>query len=92
MMNVVFASNNHGKIRELAALLTPYQIQLIPQSDLNIGEAEETGLTFIENALIKARHAAKLTHIATIADDSGLMVDALHGEPGIYSARYCNKT
>lgn len=87
-MKVVLASNNAGKKIELEEALKPLHIELVPQSAFGIVEIEETGLTFIENALIKARHAAHLTGLPVIADDSGLVVPALHGEPGIYSARY----
>ena len=87
-MKIVLASNNAGKIHELTAMLAPFAIQLIPQAALNIIDAEETGLTFIENALIKARHAARLSGLPALADDSGLAIAALQGAPGIYSARY----
>lgn len=87
-MKIVLASHNAGKIRELSALLNSFDITIIPQAELNINEAEETGLTFIENALIKARHASAATGLPALADDSGLVVDALNGQPGIYSARY----
>lgn len=83
---IILASNNPGKISELGALLKP--LICVPQADLNIPDVEEHGLTFVENALIKARHAALLGNAAALADDSGLVVDALHGEPGIYSARF----
>jgi XTP/dITP diphosphohydrolase len=83
---IVLASNNPGKIREIQALLPDYAI--IPQSEFVQTEAEETGLTFVENALLKARHAAQHSHLPVLADDSGLAVDALAGAPGIYSARY----
>ena len=83
---IVLASNNAGKIKEIQALLPDYSI--IPQAEFVQTEAEETGLTFVENALLKARHAAQHTNLPVIADDSGLVVDALNGEPGIYSARY----
>lgn len=83
---IVLASNNAGKIKEIQALLPDYSI--IPQAEFVQTEAEETGLTFVENALLKARHAAQHCHLPVIADDSGLAVDALNGEPGIYSARY----
>ncbi|MBK8815761.1 MAG: RdgB/HAM1 family non-canonical purine NTP pyrophosphatase [Methylococcaceae bacterium] len=83
---IILASNNQGKIREIQFLLPDYEI--IPQSEVVQTEAEETGLTFVENALLKARHAAQHCHLPVIADDSGLAVDALDGEPGIYSARY----
>ena len=85
-MKIVLATSNSGKLKELATLLTGNTI--IPQSDLNITDAEETGLTFVENALIKARHASEKSQLPAIADDSGLVVDALKGAPGIYSARY----
>lgn len=87
-MKIVLASSNAGKIRELASLLLPLHIDLIAQSDLGVVDVEETGLSFIENALLKARHAAKVTGLPAIADDSGLAVHALNGAPGIYSARY----
>lgn len=90
-MKIVFASQNSGKIQELQSLLQPWQIQLIPQSLLNVTEIAETGLTFIENALLKARHASQQTGLPAIADDSGLEVSALKGEPGIYSARYAGE-
>ena len=82
------ASGNAGKLREIARILSDLNIAVVPQSDFGISGAEETGSTFAENALIKARHAARATGLAAIADDSGLMVDALDGRPGIYSARY----
>jgi XTP/dITP diphosphohydrolase len=87
-MRAVLASNNAGKLRELGALLTPLGISLDPQAALGVEEPEETGLTFVENALLKARHAAQRTGLPAIADDSGLVVPALGGAPGIYSARY----
>jgi len=85
---IVLASNNAGKVREIADLLAPEQIRVIPQGELGIGEAEETGLSFVENAILKARHAARASGLAAIADDSGIEVDALGGAPGIYSARF----
>ena len=85
---IVLASNNPGKVREINTLLDDTRFNVIPQSDFNIEEAEETGLTFIENALIKARNAASYTHHPVIADDSGIEVLALNGKPGIYSARF----
>jgi XTP/dITP diphosphohydrolase len=87
-MKIVLASNNKGKVREFQEILQDLNIELIPQSALDIPDVEETGLTFIENAILKARHAAKLSGLPAIADDSGLAVKALHGAPGIYSARY----
>jgi len=86
--SIVLASNNAGKVREIAALLAPSGLQVVPQGQLGIGDAEETGLTFVENAILKARHAAAASGRPAIADDSGLEVDALAGAPGIYSARY----
>lgn len=86
--SIVLASNNAGKVRELVELLADAQIRVVPQGDLGVPEAEETGLTFIENAILKARNAAQHSGLPAIADDSGLEVDALHGAPGIYSARY----
>lgn len=88
MTKVVLASNNTGKIHEFNELLKNFHLDIIPQSEFGINDVEETGLTFIENALIKARHAASLTGLPAIADDSGLAVKALQGAPGIYSARY----
>ncbi|KKO48806.1 nucleoside-triphosphate diphosphatase [Arsukibacterium sp. MJ3] len=88
MQKLVLASSNKGKISELSTLLAPYQLAIVPQQTLGVTDADETGLTFIENAIIKARHAALITGLPAIADDSGLAVDALGGEPGIYSARY----
>ncbi len=85
---IILASNNLGKIREIQSLLSGLAIEILPQGLFFKEEAEETGLTFLENALIKARHAAKLSGLPAIADDSGLEVDALKGAPGVYSARY----
>lgn len=86
--SVVLASGNQGKIRELQALLAPMGWKVRPQSDWNVEDADETGLSFIENAILKARHACQLTGLPSLADDSGLAVDALDGAPGIYSARF----
>lgn len=86
--DIVLASNNQGKAKEINALLDSTRFNAIPQSDFNVAEVEETGLTFIENALIKARNAARFTHHPVIADDSGIEVLALKGRPGICSARY----
>src|SRR5210317_1911434 len=88
MQRIVLASNNQGKVREIGQLLADRDIQVAPQSEFNIPDAEETGLSFVENAILKARHAARLSGLPAIADDSGLEVDALNGAPGIYSARY----
>lgn len=82
------ASNNQGKIREFNELLKNIEIELIPQAELGVTEIEETGWSFIENALAKARHASMVTGLPALADDSGLAVAALGGAPGIYSARY----
>ncbi len=90
-MKVVLASSNQGKINELKELLKSLPITLIPQSELGVQDADETGLSFIENALLKARHASHATGLPAIADDSGLAVAALSGAPGIYSARYAGK-
>ncbi|MEJ2059927.1 MAG: RdgB/HAM1 family non-canonical purine NTP pyrophosphatase [Gammaproteobacteria bacterium] len=84
----VLASGNAGKLRELRALLEPAGWEVLPQSDFGVPEAEETGLSFVENAILKARNAARHTGLPAIADDSGIEVDALNGAPGIYSARY----
>lgn len=87
-MKVVLASANRGKQREFAALLAPLGVQLLLQSELGIDSIEETGHSFEDNALLKARHAARASSLPALADDSGLEVDALDGRPGIYSARY----
>ena len=86
--SLVLASGNAGKLRELTAMLEPLGWSVRPQSDWQVEEAVEDGLSFIENALIKARHAAACTGLPALGDDSGLVVDALDGAPGIYSARY----
>lgn len=85
---IVLASSNPGKLREFNQLLGGLHIEVVPQSRFQIVDAEETGLSFVENAILKARHAAQHTQMPALADDSGLEVDALHGAPGIYSARY----
>ena len=85
---IVLASNNAGKVREINQLLASQEIAVVPQREFGISEAEETGLTFVENAILKARHAARESGLPAIADDSGLEVDALDGAPGIYSARF----
>jgi len=85
---IVLASGNPGKAREIAQLLADHQVEVLAQSACNVPEAEETGLTFVENAILKARNAAAHSGLPAIADDSGLEVDALNGAPGIYSARY----
>ncbi|MBB1075482.1 RdgB/HAM1 family non-canonical purine NTP pyrophosphatase [Rhodoferax sp. 4810] len=85
---IVLASNNAGKVREIEQLLAPAALTIIPQGQFGVTDIQETGLTFVENAIIKARHAAAQTGLPAIADDSGLEVKALSGAPGIYSARY----
>jgi XTP/dITP diphosphohydrolase len=84
---LVLASNNAGKLRELSALLAPLKIEVLPQSSFNVPEAEEPHITFVENALVKARHASMHTGLPALADDSGLCVTALGGQPGVRSAR-----
>lgn len=91
MKKIVIASSNQGKIAEMKAILKDFSLTLISQAELGIGSAEETGSTFVENAIIKARHAARLSGLPAIADDSGLMVDVLKGAPGVYSARYAGE-
>ncbi|MBQ4839092.1 XTP/dITP diphosphatase [Pseudoalteromonas luteoviolacea] len=85
---IVLATGNQGKVRELGGMLESMQIEVLPQSQFEVSDVEETGTTFVENAIIKARHAAKETGLPAIADDSGLEVDALDGAPGVYSARF----
>jgi XTP/dITP diphosphohydrolase len=84
----VLASNNPGKLSEIQQILVDLEIELIPQQEFGVEEVEETGLSFIENSILKARHASEQTGLPAIADDSGIEVSALKGEPGIYSARY----
>lgn len=84
----VLATGNKGKVKEMSELLNSFSIEVLPQSHFDVSEVPETGTTFIENAIIKARHAAKITGLPAIADDSGLEVDFLSGQPGIYSARF----
>ena len=88
MQKIILASGNAGKLIELQQILAEKKIELLPQADFAVSDVEETGLSFVENALIKARHACLETGLPAIADDSGIEVDALNGEPGIYSARY----
>lgn len=88
MKKIVLASNNPGKVREINQLLANLDIEVVAQSDFNVPEIEETGLTFVENAILKARNAAQHTGLPALADDSGIEVDALKGAPGIYSARF----
>jgi XTP/dITP diphosphohydrolase len=85
---LVIATGNAGKLREMRAILAPWRVDVRPLSEFATGAAEETGLSFVENAILKARFAAQASGLPAIADDSGLEVDALHGAPGIYSARY----
>ncbi|MFD2168308.1 XTP/dITP diphosphatase [Thalassotalea euphylliae] len=88
MTTIVLATGNQGKVKELGNLLSTHNIEVVAQSEFNVPDVLETGTTFVENAIIKARHAAKITGKPAIADDSGLEVDALQGAPGVYSARY----
>lgn len=88
MIEVVLASNNAGKLQEFSAILAQADIHMVPQGDLEVPEADEPYVTFVENALAKARHASRLTGMPALADDSGLCVDALNGAPGVHSARY----
>ena len=85
---IVLASGNSGKLREIQAVLDQQRFQLIKQSEFNVPDVPETGTTFVENAIIKARYAAEITGLPALADDSGIEVDALQGAPGVYSARY----
>lgn len=91
MSTIVLATGNKGKVKELAELLAEQHMTVKPQSEYNVPDVAETGTTFVENAIIKARHAAKITGLPAIADDSGLEVDALNGAPGVYSARYAGE-
>ncbi|VUD67574.1 dITP/XTP pyrophosphatase [Thalassocella blandensis] len=88
MQKLVLASGNAGKLKEFQALLHKCGFEVCPQSDYAVSSVAETGLSFVENALIKARHASKATGLPALADDSGIEVDALNGAPGIYSARF----
>jgi len=90
-VKLVLASGNPGKLREIAALVAPLSIELVPQSRLGIAEAEEPHATFLENALAKARHASRSARLPALADDSGLCVEALGGEPGVHSAYYAGR-
>lgn len=91
MTRIVLASGNAGKLRELAALLAPLEVELISQDSLGIPAAAESGTTFLANALLKARHAAALAQLPALADDSGIEVDALGGQPGVRSARFAGE-
>ena len=88
---IVLASSNAGKVREINQLLSGSGLEVLPQTEFGVADIEETGLTFVENAILKARNAAQHTGLPAIADDSGLEVDALNGAPGIYSARYAGE-
>ena len=92
MNKLVIASNNPGKLREFAHMLAPLGIQVLTQSELGISEAEEPHVTFVENALAKARHVSRLSGLPALADDSGICVEALGGAPGVYSARYAGSS
>lgn len=85
---IVLASTNSGKLREFRDMLSTINLKVVPQSDFNVSESPETGLSFVENAILKARHASKGSGLSAIADDSGLEVDCLNGAPGIYSSRF----
>ncbi len=91
MKKIVIASNNVGKLNEIGAILAPLDIEIIAQSTLGVPEAAEPHCTFVENALAKARHASNHTGLPALADDSGICVDALNGEPGVHSARFADK-
>ena len=91
MKGIILASSNQGKVREINQLLAGLDLHVQPQTDHGVPDIEETGLTFVENAILKARNAAQHTGLAAIADDSGIEVDALNGAPGIYSARYAGE-
>ena len=91
MQKLVIASNNPGKLREISRILAPLGFEAVPQSAYNVPEAEEPYVTFVENCIAKARHAAHLTGLPALADDSGICVDALGGAPGVYSARYAGE-
>jgi len=88
MSKIVLASSNQGKLNEIQQVLAHLDMQLVPQSEFDVSDADETGLSFVENAIIKARHAAAISGLPALADDSGLEVDALQGRPGIYSSRF----
>jgi len=88
MDKIILASGNQGKLKEFQSIFSQKNINIIPQSQFRIEDAEETGLSFVENAIIKARHASRMAGLPALADDSGLEVDALRGKPGIYSARF----
>lgn len=91
MKRIVLASNNPGKLREFGQMLAQIDIEVLPQAHFHLSEADEPHITFVENALAKARHAARLTGLPALADDSGICVKALGGAPGVYSARYAGE-
>lgn len=91
MSKIVLASNNAGKVREFNEMLADINLEVVPQKEFQLGSVEETGLSFVENAIIKARYAAQMTGLPALADDSGLEVDALNGAPGIFSARFAGE-
>lgn len=91
MQKLVIATGNAGKLREIRHILAPLNLEILPQSDFNVPEAEEPYLTFVENALTKARHASRFTGLPALADDSGICVNALDGEPGVHSARFAGE-
>jgi XTP/dITP diphosphohydrolase len=91
IQKLVIASGNAGKLKEIQALLSPLQVDVLPQSAFNVTEASEPHMTFIENALAKARHASLATGLPALADDSGLCLEALEGAPGVHSAYFCGE-
>lgn len=91
LLEMVLATSNPGKLKEFTTLMSDLPVKILPQTEFDVEDADETGLTFVENAIIKARHAAQKTGRISLADDSGLVIDALSGRPGIYSARYAGK-
>jgi XTP/dITP diphosphohydrolase len=91
MRKVVIASNNSGKLREIQAILAPLGIEAVPQSQFDVTEVQEPHLTFVENALAKARHASRATELPALADDSGICIDVLNGAPGVHSARFAGE-
>jgi len=92
MQKIILATSNPGKLEEFQDFLSNTDIEIVAQSDMGVSDADETGLSFVENAILKARHASNATGLPALADDSGLVIDALNGEPGIHSARYTGDT
>lgn len=88
MKRIVLATGNLGKVKEIQAVLADLDVEIVPQTQFNVDSVDETGLSFVENAILKARHASKITGLPALADDSGIEIDALNGAPGIYSARF----